>query len=192
MSESLEREYKYFLEVYEILVRAKEVSLAQQIAVSSAKHFIVSAASEFEMKMKSILSEWIRSRTKCVMIHSFVDDMSLTRGYHTLFDWKESGEKGVYTFFAKFGKEFKDRIKMQIGTNENFKLGAQDFMFLGNTRNLLVHNDYSNYPLTITLEDGWAKYGRAKIFVDFVEKSLKASGHAEFESHLMQSKTPPI
>jgi len=172
MSDSLEREYKYFLEVYEALVRAKEVSLAQQIAVSSAKHFVVSAASEFEMKVRDILSQWIRSRTKCVMTHSFVD-LSLVRGYHTLFDWNESGEKGVYTFLSKFGKEFKDRIKAKIGADENIKQGAQDFMFLGNTRNLLVHNDYSNYPLAITLDEGWGKYSRAKIFVDFVEESLK-------------------
>jgi hypothetical protein len=156
--ESLHEDYDLLLE----LAIAGGPSALAALNRAFPKHLLLAAASNLEAQVKSSLRECFESHSGAP-VASFVDRFVLARGYHALFDWPGGSAKG---FFTSFGKSSGESFRAALGTDEDYRQGHDSFMYLGNARNQLVHNDYAVKTIDLTPSEVLCKYNEALYFVD--------------------------
>lgn len=137
---------------------------------SYPKNLLLAAASSLEDKVKRLVSD-IFERHGTDRLATFVAKRVMARGYHTLFDWKESSAKG---FFVSFGDACGVAFRAKMRADTHFKEQHDAFMSLGNRRNQLVHNDYANVLIELTPEEIMNKYELALQFVNEIEPLVLA------------------
>ncbi len=115
----------------------------------AAKCFLLAAASYFEKATCAVIRNHTERITGSLAIVSFLDKQALERKYHTLFDWKQSN---INKFIRLFGNEFYNFVAPVLDRDKE-KNAAIEFMTLGQMRNKLVHENFSEYLLEHTLDD---------------------------------------
>lgn len=158
-------------QLVDLLRRSKEISLLNVAESHFRKSLLLSIASFFETRIRDSILEFVRTKSNdCVEVISFVRNKAVERQYHTYFDWKTG--RNANSFFSLFGVEFKDSLGTEIEKAEELKKGMQAFLALGNSRNLLVHENFANYYVEQSAEEIYELYQKALLFVEFIEKRL--------------------
>lgn len=71
-----------------------------------------------------------------------------------------------------YGEETKNKVRKEIDNNIELKKAEGNFMDLGKRRNLLVHENFSEYNINITVDEIYEEYNSACTFVEYIRKIL--------------------
>lgn len=74
-----------------------------------------------------------------------------------------------------FGEATKAKVREQINNDEKLRTSEVDFVELGKQRNLLVHENFAEYDVNITVEEIYKKYKSACDFISFIATVLDPS-----------------
>ena len=96
----------------------------------------------------------------------------IERQNHTLFDWKANNTNA---FWKLFGEATKDSVRQRINSDDTLKTAEQSFIELGRQRNLLVHENFAEFDVNITVEEIYKKYRAACGFIALIEVVLDPS-----------------
>ena len=181
-SERIERQYLDSKDLYDYLLGKGEVSFATYIDNVYKKVLVLSAASFFESKISGMISDYATMATGIdKRIVHLVEAKAIERQYHTLFDWNSGNTN---TFWKLFGDETKEKVRDLIGKDEQLKNAELEFLDLGKRRNLLVHENFAEYDVNITVNEIYQKYKIACDFVEFMSKVLNPEFFKELKSSL--------
>ena len=103
-------------------------------------------------------------------IIALVQAKAINRQYHTWFKWDESNANA---FFSLFGKDFKAAMTAHVKGDSELQASIQSFLEIGNNRNLMVHLDFATFALEKTLDEIYASYKKALLFVDGFAELLR-------------------
>lgn len=169
-SERIERQYQDSKELCDYLISKGEITFATYIDSVYKKVLVLSAASFFESVIsKQILAYTAKTSGSDKRIVVLVENKVIERQYHTLFDWKANNTN---VFLKLFGTETQNKAREEINSNVVLKTAESDFMELGKLRNMLVHENFAEYDVNITLGEIYTKYKSACNFLSFIEKVL--------------------
>ena len=132
------------------------------------KHLVIAAASDLEDRVKRLVPQFFADRGS-IILSEFVSKRVFSRGYHTLFDWDKSNANG---FFGSFGDECRANYKLALQNDDLLKSQQDSFFIIGVERNGLVHNNYANYPLSLTPQEISDHYHRAIAFIERFESLI--------------------
>ncbi len=172
-SERIERQYQDSQELYNYLLGKGEISFATYIDNVYKKVLVLSAASYFESKISELISKYAaKASGSDKRIVKLIESKVIERQYHTLFDWKANNTN---TFWKLFGEETKESVRQKINGDEKLKTAEQCFIDLGRQRNLLVHENFAEFDVNITVEEIYKKYRQACNFISLIETVLDPS-----------------
>jgi hypothetical protein len=167
-TEIIARLYKDYQENKEYLETNTQVSLLLDYKDHISKVLLLCIASFFEEEVKIIIHKGLRTHEN-VLAREFLDNKALKRQYHALFDWTASNAN---QFFRFFGEDFKRKMEESIRSDDRLNQAIKDFLFLGNKRNEMVHENYAIFYLDSTTEDIFLKYESAQYFLAVLERKL--------------------
>ena len=156
------------------IIEGLEPQLSLKIAASDnlRKGLLMATASHFEHRLTTVVLDFVReSGGGSPLLEQFVRKTAIDQKYHTWFAW-ETGNANK--FFSLFGPDFSARMKATVNTRDDLRASIAAFVELGNERNRLVHLDYATFPMDKTLEDIYAKYQQALLFVTEMPTHLRA------------------
>ena len=134
------------------------------------KVLVLSAASYFESKISELISKYAtKASGSDKRIVNLIESKVIERQYHTLFDWKANNTN---TFWKLFGESTKDSVRQHIDGDEDMKVAERSFIDLGRQRNLLVHENFAEFDVNITVEEIYNKYRKACKFISLIETVL--------------------
>lgn len=169
-SDRIERQYNDSKELFEYLMGKGEVSFATYINNVYKKVLVLSAASYCESAISGLILQFaneVSSKDKRVV--KLIESKVIERQYHTLFDWNS---KNTNTFWKLFGEDTKTKARNKIDNDEVLKQSEQSFISMGQLRNLLVHENFAEYDVNLTVEEIYSKYRSACTFVSFISTVL--------------------
>lgn len=172
-SERIERQYQDSQELYNYLLSKGEISFATYIDSVYKKVLVLSAASYFESKVSELISKYatkVSGSDKRIV--NLIESKVIERQYHTLFDWKANNTNA---FWKLFGEATKDSVRQRINSDDTLKTAEQSFIELGRQRNLLVHENFAEFDVNITVEEIYKKYRAACGFIALIEVVLDPS-----------------
>jgi RiboL-PSP-HEPN len=148
-----------------------EPSLAFAASDTFRKALVLGAASYFEHRLCACVSEFVHERSGgSGVLVSFVKNKAITRQYHTWFAWDESHAN---QFFGLFGAEFRRMMVERVKGREDLKESIRAFLEMGSERNKMAHQDFASFPLEKTLDEIYALYKKALLFVEELPKHLR-------------------
>lgn len=163
----IDSNFRQHISLTKFLNDNNEVSLKLDADRMFTKVLVLSSASYFEDRITKMISDYCSDITdNNGLILSFIKVKALERQYHTLFDWKENNAN---KFFTHFGEELKTKHKTDIKTSQELKEYEQDFMFLGRTRNTLVHSNFASFFIDETHEEIYKKFKNSIKFIEYLE-----------------------
>lgn len=169
-SERIEIQYNDSKELNNYLMVNGEVSYATYIDSVYKKVLVLSAASYFESVISKLILQLAgESNCKDRRIVKLIQIKVIERQYHTLFDWKA---KNTNAFWSLFGEETKNKVRLIINEDDSLKAAEQSFIYIGSLRNYLVHENFAEYDVNVTVEEIYTKYKLACVFVSFVKHVL--------------------
>jgi hypothetical protein len=148
-----------------------EPSLVVSAADNFRKALLLAAASYFEHRVSSSVSEFVQEKAPgSSLVVAFVRNKAIARQYHTWFKWDAANAN---QFFGLFGSEFTAMMQSRLKDSEDLRLAVRAFLEVGNERNKLVHQDFASFPLDKTLDDVYASYKSALVFVEGLATFLR-------------------
>lgn len=169
-SDRIERQYQDSKDLVAYLMGKGEVSFATYIDSVYKKVLVLSAASYFESIISKYISDYAtKASGPDKRIVTLIENKVIERQYHTLFDWES---KNTNKFWGLFGEETKSKVKERLNSDDHLKAAEQAFIELGRQRNLLVHENFSEYDVNTTVEEIYTKYKLACEFVSFIATVL--------------------
>lgn len=133
-----------------------------------AKTLLIAAAGDLERRFcGALLSLFQRQNTPAHLV-SFVEHQALDRKFHTLFNWKTNNANG---FIGLFGEDKKEELK-DILNKEPYDSQLKDFLYIGRTRNEIVHIGLTTASIGNTMDEVYSKYRSALSFVNFIQLNL--------------------
>lgn len=158
-------------ELIQHLLKAQELTLAQDAEQMLQKNLPLAAASYFEQHVCDLLRSFVDSRSGgCAELRSLIEMTAIKRQYHTMFDWEKSN---VNKFLSLFGDEFKKKISAEIAADANLTKASKDFLEIGNLRNCIVHQNYATYTMEKSSAEIFSAFKNALIFVTYLKGALK-------------------
>jgi hypothetical protein len=158
-------------------IKALEKSSEWSLQIAAADHFrkalLLATASYFEDQLCNSVASFVREQSQTVLIENFVRNKAIKRQYHTWFSWEA---KNANQFFGLFGEEFRTMMKDRVGKTPELQSAVLAFLELGSERNLLVHENYATFSMEKTLDEVYALYQRALLFVVALPGALKECG----------------
>lgn len=167
---AVDRLYKEALDVLQVLGDS-EPSLATVVNENFRKSLLLAAASYFEHRISSCVVEFVRDAVQGnELVVEIVRNKAVSRQYHTWFNW---ADKNANSFFGLFGAKFKEKMVAKVRSDEVLEKAIIAFLEVGNERNKLVHQDFASFSLEKTLQEIYATYKRASVFVDTLDRHLR-------------------
>lgn len=154
--------YQENKELVEFLQENGYYSLSTNTENTFPKVLLLATASYFEDLIKNTLMDFFQQETS-EPLFLFVKNKAIERQYHTFFDWKS---KNANQFFGLFGDGFKKFMKEQIGKDERLEQAIRAFLEIGNTRNILVHENFGGFHTYKTTQEIYNLYQQALVFVE--------------------------
>lgn len=174
MSTIVDSYFSQHRELANYLLQNNEISLKSDADRRFTKILILACASYFEDRVISAVSDYcsyLLDGNEKVM--SLLKMKAFERQYHTLFDWKENNAN---KFFSYFGESIKQQHKDDIRNDENIKKYEKDFMFIGRTRNVLVHSNFAVASIEETHEEIYEIFKSALKFLIYIESMFETNG----------------
>jgi hypothetical protein len=168
MSTEVERIYSEIAALKETIAKSGTPSDLVAFESLAAKCILLAAASYYEKAVCSIVVEYAQNAGASEVFLEFLNNQALNRKYHTLFEWDRNN---VNKFIRLFGNSFFKFLESKLAA-DNIKEAAKEFMFLGRSRNMLVHDNFAEYALDITAEDIKKKFDVALPLLAFFAESL--------------------
>ncbi|MCD8189331.1 MAG: hypothetical protein LUD78_03785 [Clostridiales bacterium] len=169
----IEQQYRDSKDLCNYLMGKGEISFATYIDNTYKKILVLSAASFFESTISKLISEYANKVSGTdKRIVSLIEQKVVERQYHTLFDWNANNTNA---FFKLFGDETKNKVRSQINADDQLKRAEKDFIELGRQRNLLVHKNFAEYDVNITVDEIYSKYKSACNFITYLFSVLDPS-----------------
>ncbi|MEY8021903.1 HEPN domain-containing protein [Muriicola sp. SD30] len=170
MSAIIDNIYNNNTDLIKFLEDQKQVSFKIDAEQNFKKGLLLSIASLFESRLMDIIESFFIKNTKNnTMAIEFVKSKGLKRQYHTFFNWNSANAN---TFFALFGKKFKDQMVAKVKSDAKFDTGVKSFITLGELRNRLVHKNFAEFNIEKTANEIYNEFKQALYFVDQIEKEL--------------------
>ncbi len=154
-----------FSQLKAFLSERNELSLAVEAEANFKKLFVLACGSFFEEQITGAIGRWADAAGNASLA-AFVRNKGLERQYHTFFDWKT--ETNVNRFLALFGDTYKTTMGPLIKDDETIRNGMKAFLWIGQQRNLLAHENLVSAPLTSTIDELAEQYVSALRFVRFL------------------------
>jgi hypothetical protein len=144
------------------------------LQVTAGNHFrkalLLASASYFERRVCDSVLDFTRQRAVgSTLVPNFLRNKAISRQYHSWFSWDASNANA---FFALFGDEFKTMMIGRVKASDDLQSSVRAFLELGNERNRLVHQDYATFSLEKTMDEVYALYKKASLFVDQLPGAL--------------------
>ena len=105
-----------------------------------------------------------------LLLISFLKNKAIERQFHTYFDWNVTN---CNRFFALFGDEFKKKVCKILDEDMDLEDSAKNFMEIGKTRNILVHQNFSTLSLEKDAEEYFKCYKKSFKFIAFLKDNLQ-------------------
>ena len=161
------------------LDNAKELSLRNIADDRFKKVLLLSAASYFEDRIRTIIIDFTGvASNNNEMVIAFVKSKAITRQYHTYFDWEG---KNANAFFALFGSTFSDQAKKDVQSDANLEEAILAFLDIGKVRNALVHLNFASYFVEKTTDEIYELYKKSRRFIEYLERKLSQSDQQQKE-----------
>jgi hypothetical protein len=152
------------------LLESKELSLAQDAEQMLQKNLPLAAASYFEHVVTDAMRGFIRLKSNdCKELTCLFDQKIIKRQYHTLFDWEKSN---VNKFLGLFGEAFRAAAVAEIAAKPELAQAAKDFLFIGDLRNNIIHQNYVAYTSGKSAAEIFTIFESAERFVAFARAKL--------------------
>ncbi len=164
------RLYNEFKAVAEI--GSTNLSVSTTLSENFPKILVISAASEFETRIVTLLLELGKRSGLSEGFVEFVNAQALNRRYHTLFSWEKDNYKATNTFFRLFGNALQKVQNAKFQADEALCKAAADFIKIGRLRNEIVHKNYANYNLELTVDEVFHLYSNAEVFLSHIRTFL--------------------
>jgi hypothetical protein len=177
MSDSvIDRIYQEHNKLREYLSAVKEPSFLADADTQFRKVLLLAAASYFEGRLRSSLIDYFTEKAQNdQQTMAFLKAKGIERQYHTYFKWDGANAN---QFFGLFGTGYKDFMVQRIRNDATLGDAVKAFIELGALRNDLVHRDFATFPLEKTVDEIYALYERALLFVDSVGPTLREAAGA--------------
>lgn len=162
--ETIKKIYEDYQEYSSYLEEKSQISFLSDYRNIFSKTLLLSVASYFEDEIKQIIHKVLLT-SESKILEEFIKNKALNRQYHTFFNWKENNAN---SFFGLFGEDFKQFMKSKVKADENLEQSIKDFLFLGKTRNELVHCNYALFKIDMTVEEIFKKFESALKFIELL------------------------
>src|SRR6266404_5743422 len=166
----IDRLYDEAVATIHVLEGRSEWSLLNSASDHFRKALLLATASYFEDQICNSVAIFVREQGKSMLIESLVRNKAISRQYHTWFAWDK---KNANQFFGLFGTEFRGLMTGRVATTPELKSSIEAFLELGNERNLLIHQNYATFPMEKTLDEIYALYQSALLFVTSLPAALR-------------------
>lgn len=160
-----------FGEIVAALETPSNVNLRLAAENWMTRALIVAIGVESERAVCEVIENMAVHHSSNPQLHSFVKNKGTKRQYHSMFQW-DGGNAN--SFFGLFGESFSNRMKELAKSDADFRTCVNSFLYLGQLRNLLAHEDFCGISLSITRADVIGHYDRAKQFICYVSRELDA------------------
>lgn len=137
-----------------------------------ARDLLIAAASYHEHLITKLILDIY---TKCLnnaSLVSFIKRSAIDRQYYTFFDWKRQEVQSINKFISYFGDNFKTRFKDLVKKEYLLEQAIIDFIYIGGTRNQMVHSNYATFNFQLTLDDVFEKYQSSMLFISRLKSEL--------------------
>lgn len=158
--------------LHDVLIAHQEVSLASDSDNKLKKVLLVSAASYFEYEMAGVVLSFANSASnQNPALLALVKAKVVERQYHTYFQWEG---QNANKFFSLFGEAFLTECKATVKAEKDLDEGVRAFLEIGSTRNQMMHENFSTFPMDKTADEVYALYQRAERFLAYIKTKLAA------------------
>ena len=145
-----------------------QVSESLTVAEHYRKILLLSCASYYETRIVEAIKRFVQAKTSDDRISNFVSNKAISRQYHTFFKWDQTSN--INSFLGLFGADFRDKIAIEIKTENELQKQVKAFLTIGYERNKMVHNNFLEYKLDKTFDEIVALQEDANLFVEYLEK----------------------
>ena len=160
----------YCDDIVALVGQCEDITFAAETNALLQKVFAIGAASEFEVELCLRIKEFVnRASSGNARLVSFVDKASVSRHYHSWFDWDATNAN---KFFSLFGIEFRNYMRALLDADEQLHNGERAFMKIGGYRNKIVHEDFLSFSFDKTVSEMEGLYQNATLFVELFPKVL--------------------
>jgi hypothetical protein len=162
--------YQKQAQLKEYFESRQEISLAQDVEETFRKSLALAAGSFFENEMILLLEEFARAKSSnCESLISLVKNKALSRQYHTFFKWDARNANG---FFGLLGEAFRDRIKKRIEREPEIQTAIENFLDLGELRNMAAHQNFASFTTDKTSQEIMQSFESARRFLVVLREEL--------------------
>lgn len=175
---SLDSYFDERVEIARLLEEAAEPSLLNVYQTDLPKVLVLAVASRFERDVVDHIETFFTETSQHDSASIFVKKKALNRQYHQLFEWDRNT---ATSFTGLFGPDCTENFKIQVKENEWLETAVQDFMYLGRTRNQLVHMDLASFSVALTPAEVQSKYLSAARFVAVIPHVIRVESIPTFE-----------
>lgn len=176
----VEKTYLENGEVISALQQKEEWSLASSMQNTSSRVLILTAASYFEHIVVRAIEDYVNDEAKkSPALISFVRRKAIDRQYHTYFSWDQSNAN---SFLGLFGDEFKQRVDIEINSDDALRAAVRAFLEIGRLRNQLVHRNFGAYMSEKNSEEVLELYRSGLAFVNRLQGWLREYGSVVWDN----------
>ncbi|WP_407572252.1 HEPN domain-containing protein [Deinococcus altitudinis] len=166
----IDKIFQDYKDVSEYLETNGQISLLSIAEDTFRKALLLSSASYFENVLQEIISRLATEKSNSdSMIMAIIKQKVVSRQYHTWFDWKRPS---AGTFFAMLGDEYKNFMVIELKSDVVLKDCLDSFLEIGSVRNLLVHENFAQFPLQKTMDELYELYQKAMGFIYHCESTI--------------------
>jgi hypothetical protein len=165
MEDDIKKSYEDILLFQDKLISMNDLSTWTNFEPIFRKNLLLSCASYYEFFVYKNIERIYKSLSKSKKHLCEFTVNSLNRRYHTLFDWDN---KNTNSFLRMFGEEKKNQVRKIIDSSEDILEGEKLFLEIGNKRNILVHTNYCNATVNISLSDIYSHHISIIKFLNFL------------------------
>lgn len=167
----IERLYDDYVELRRFLTDGEEFRLRSIVEETFPKALLLAVASHFEKRLTDAVEVFAREATSDDHpLVSLIQQKAIARQYHTWFNWDA---RNANRFFRMFGPDFEKYAARAVGENDELRLSIHAFMQIGEERNMLVHEDFADFPMEKTSSEIYDLYRSATTFVDWFPSAIR-------------------
>ena len=170
MSNIVDEFYSNYVELLAEIERTKKVSLQVWVNENFRRVLVLTMANYLENEVRALIQELTKKKSGSEIVYSFLCN-SMERQYHTYFDWKS---RNANKFFSLFGEPFKREAANDVASDENLEEGIVAFLEIGNTRNILIHENLHVVDIgNKTAKEFYESFKKALLFIDYLAKKFE-------------------